>query len=103
MCFFLNRIQLNHRNFTLEYDTNIPRQVGLAGSSAIVTATLKCLMDFFDITEQDMPKEIRPKFILDVEKEELKINAGLQDRVVQVYKFKNSLKVIGYNNNLTIN
>jgi glucuronokinase len=44
------------RNFTLKYDTNIPRQVGLAGSSAIVAATLKCLMAFFNLTEADMPK-----------------------------------------------
>ena len=72
------------RNFTLEYDTTIPRQVGLAGSSAIVTATLKCLMEFFNLGVKDIPKELQPKFILDVEKEELKINAGLQDRVVQV-------------------
>jgi glucuronokinase len=74
---------LARRNFTLKYDTNIPRQVGLAGSSAIVTATMKCLMQFFNLTEYDMPKEIQPQFILDVEKEELFINAGLQDRVVQ--------------------
>ncbi len=40
-------IALPRKNFTLSYDTNIPRQVGLAGSSAIVTSTLKCLMAFF--------------------------------------------------------
>ncbi|XP_023931055.1 glucuronokinase 1-like, partial [Lingula anatina] len=44
-------IALAKRNFTLKYDTNIPRQVGLAGSSAIVTATLDCLMFFFDLTD----------------------------------------------------
>ena len=31
-----------------------------------------------------MPKPLRANFILQVEKEELFINAGLQDRVVQV-------------------
>ena len=31
-------------------------------------------------------QEIRPQFILDVEVGELNINAGLQDRVVQVYE-----------------
>ena len=51
-------------------------KVGLAGSSAIVTATLKCLMHFFNLTETDLPKEVRPQFILDVEKSELHINAG---------------------------
>ncbi|XP_023345384.1 glucuronokinase 1 [Eurytemora carolleeae] len=79
-------IALAKRNFTLKYDTNIPRQVGLAGSSAIVTATLKCLMTFFNLTEADLPKEVQPDFILDVEVGELNINAGLQDRVVQVYQ-----------------
>ncbi|ELT97006.1 hypothetical protein CAPTEDRAFT_174475 [Capitella teleta] len=79
-------IALAKRNFTLKYDTNIPRQVGLAGSSAIVTATLGCLMHFFNLTYADMPKEKMPQFILDVEKQELIIHAGLQDRVIQVYE-----------------
>ncbi|XP_071527133.1 uncharacterized protein [Panulirus ornatus] len=79
-------IALTRRNFTLSYDTNIPRQIGLAGSSAIVTAALKCLMAFYNLTDQDMAKTLQPQFILDVEKEELRINAGLQDRVVQIYE-----------------
>ncbi len=37
---------------------------------------------------QDMPKELQPAFILGVEKEELFIQAGLQDRVIQVDIFK---------------
>lgn len=78
-------IALYKRNFTLSYDTNIPRQVGLAGSSAIVTATLKCLMQFYSLDECDLPKPVRASFILNVETDELFINAGLQDRVVQVY------------------
>ncbi|CAB4000848.1 glucuronokinase 1-like [Paramuricea clavata] len=79
-------IALAKRNFTLKYDTNIPRQVGLAGSSAIVTATLRCLMEFFNLNELDLEKPIQPRFILNVEKDELFINAGLQDRVIQVYE-----------------
>ncbi|XP_071806247.1 uncharacterized protein [Asterias amurensis] len=79
-------IALPKRNFTLKYDTNIPRQVGLAGSSAIVTATLKCLMHFFDLTDSDLPRPLQPQFILNVEVDELFINAGLQDRVIQVYE-----------------
>uniref|UniRef100_A0A3B3UCK5 Glucuronokinase with putative uridyl pyrophosphorylase n=1 Tax=Poecilia latipinna TaxID=48699 RepID=A0A3B3UCK5_9TELE len=77
-------IALTKQNFTLKYDTNIPRQVGLAGSSAIVSATLKCLMEFYNITDNDLPKPIRANFILSVETDELFITAGLQDRVVQV-------------------
>lgn len=79
-------IALAKRNFTLKYDTNIPRQVGLAGSSAIVTATVKCLMRFYSLTDDDLPKAARANFILGVEMDELFINAGLQDRVVQVYE-----------------
>ena len=41
-------------------------------------------MTFFNLSAVDLPVEIQPQFILDVEKEELHINAGLQDRVVQV-------------------
>ncbi|XP_038829731.1 glucuronokinase with putative uridyl pyrophosphorylase isoform X1 [Salvelinus namaycush] len=79
-------IALTKQNFTLKYDTNIPRQVGLAGSSAIVSATLKSLMKFYNITESDLPKPTRANFILNVETDELFITAGLQDRVVQVYE-----------------
>ncbi|KAM9801194.1 glucuronokinase with putative uridyl pyrophosphorylase [Neosynchiropus ocellatus] len=79
-------IALTTQNFTLKYDTNIPRQVGLAGSSAIVSATLKCLMRFYNITDDDLPKPVRANFILNVETDELFITAGLQDRVVQVYE-----------------
>eukprot|EP00041_Stephanoeca_diplocostata_P031207 m.966573 g.966573 ORF g.966573 m.966573 type:complete len:667 (+) comp23912_c0_seq54:101-2101(+) len=78
-------IAIARKNFTLKYDTNIPRQVGLAGSSAIVTSTMKCLMRFFNLTNSDIPKDIQPNFVLSVETEELGINAGLQDRVIQVY------------------
>ena len=34
-----NHIPLRPKNCTLAYDTNVPRQVGLAGSSAIITCT----------------------------------------------------------------
>ena len=70
-------------NFSLRYSSNIPRQVGLAGSSAIVTATIRALCCFYDVT---IPKEILPGLILSVEKDELGIGAGLQDRVAQVYE-----------------
>ncbi|XP_053307343.1 uncharacterized protein LOC128469553 [Spea bombifrons] len=79
-------IALSKKNFTLKYNVNIPRQVGLAGSSAIVSAALRCLLEFYNLTDDDLPKSLRPNFILDVEKEELFITAGLQDRVVQVYE-----------------
>ncbi len=78
-------ILLPDRGFTIEYDTNIPRQVGLAGSSAIVTAAIQGLMQFYDVSDDDIPKPLQPHLVLSVETEELEIHAGLQDRVVQVY------------------
>jgi glucuronokinase len=74
---------LHGRNFSVRYQTSIPRQVGLAGSSAIITATLRTLMDFYEI---EMPLQVQPSFVLSVEREELGIAAGLQDRVIQVYE-----------------
>lgn len=78
-----NNIGLANENFSLRYDSNIPRQVGLAGSSAIVTATMRALCRFYDVS---IPKEILPGLILSVERDELSIGAGLQDRVAQVYE-----------------
>jgi glucuronokinase len=78
-----NNIRLSNKNFTIRYRSSIPRQVGLAGSSAIVTSTMKALMQFYEV---DIPKHIFPSIILKAETEELGINAGLQDRVIQVYE-----------------
>ncbi len=78
-------ITLAKKGFTIEYDTNIPRQVGLAGSSAIVTAAIHALMDLYGVTDEDIPRHAQPHLVLSVEIEELEIQAGLQDRVVQVY------------------
>lgn len=78
-------IPLPERNFTLSYTTDIPRQVGLAGSSAIIVAALKALMAFYGLDEAAIPRHILPNLALGVEREELAIASGLQDRVVQVY------------------
>jgi glucuronokinase len=76
-------LALHDRNFSIRYHSDIPRQVGLAGSSAIIVATLRCLMDFYGVT---IPREVQPSLALAVEAEELGITAGLQDRVIQVYE-----------------
>ena len=83
-------------------------QVGLSGSSAIITATLRALLTYYNITlEEDLNirKADLPDFILNIEKKELGIAhdykyiheyihvmcvylgiaAGLQDRVIQTY------------------
>lgn len=75
--------ELPRRNFSVEYDTDIPVRVGLAGSSAIVTATLRALLRFFEV---EIEKPLLPNLILAVERDELGIGAGLQDRVAQVYE-----------------
>jgi glucuronokinase len=74
---------LHDRKFSVRYQTTIPRQVGLAGSSAIIVATLRCLMEFYEI---QLPLETQPMFVLLVEQEELGITVGLQDRVIQTYE-----------------
>jgi glucuronokinase len=68
--------------FAVRYSSDIPRQVGLAGSSAIVTATLRGLCTYFEVEIAD---DELPSLALAVETEELGIPAGLQDRVAQVY------------------
>ena len=77
-----NGIMLERKNFSMRAQSFIPRQVGLGGSSAIVTATLRCLMEFYDVA---IPLEVLPSLTLEAEKRELGINAGLQDRVIQAY------------------
>lgn len=71
------------KNFTIRYSSDIPFRLGLAGSSAIITACIKALMQFFEV---EIPKAIMANLVLSVEVEELKISAGLQDRVVQAYE-----------------
>jgi len=53
------------------------------GSSAIITGTMRALMQFYNV---QIPKHILPTLVLATEREELNINAGLQDRVIQSYE-----------------
>ncbi|MGF1655594.1 MAG: mevalonate kinase [Verrucomicrobiales bacterium] len=76
-------IQLDDRNFTLRYSSNIPNQVGLAGSSALITACVRALMGFYNVT---MSRHSLANLVLEVENQELGIPAGLQDRVSQAYQ-----------------
>jgi glucuronokinase len=78
-----NQIELHKKNFTIRYNSDIPHGVGLAGSSAIITACLRALMAFYRVS---IAKYIQANLILSAEVDELNIAAGLQDRVVQVYE-----------------
>ena len=77
------RPQHSDTNVRLVLETStIPPGVGLAGSSAIVIATLRALGELFgdEIADSDLPS-----IALAAEREELGITAGLGDRVAQVY------------------
>lgn len=76
------KIILHDRGFEIEFDTTIPREVGLAGSSAIITAVLRNLLEFYNVT---IPIVQQANLILEVETQEMGISAGLQDRVVLAY------------------
>ncbi len=68
--------------FDLKYRTNIPLQVGLAGSSAIVIATLRALSAWF---ERPVDRDRMAECALAAEFEELGIAAGPMDRLIQVH------------------
>jgi glucuronokinase len=74
---------LDDRSFTVSFESDIPRLVGLSGSSAIIVATLRALTQFYNVS---IPLHLMPGLTLSVEKEELNIAAGLQDRVIQNYE-----------------
>lgn len=76
-------IKLENKSFKVSYKSDIPNRLGLAGSSAIITAFIKAMMDFYEV---DIPKPQLANLVLSVEVEELGIAAGLQDRVAQAYE-----------------
>ncbi|KAJ3150749.1 hypothetical protein HK101_001927, partial [Irineochytrium annulatum] len=63
------------------------RQVGLAGSSALITALLKALIKFHELDADPalLPPYVRANLALSAERDELGIAAGQQDRVIQAY------------------
>ena len=78
-----NGLVHHERLFAAWVESDIPRQVGLGGSSAIVTAAMRAFMAYYEV---DIPLEAQPALILSAERDELDINAGLQDRVAQTYE-----------------
>jgi glucuronokinase len=76
-------IELDDRNFTIEYDTNIPLRLGMGGSSAIITAALRALCQYFQVS---LPLPIQANLALETETHELGVPAGPQDRVIQAYE-----------------
>jgi glucuronokinase len=75
-------IELEDRNFTLEYESTIPQRLGLGGSSAIITASLRALCRYYQV---EIPPPVQANLVLETETRELNVPAGLQDRVIQAY------------------
>ncbi len=76
-------IELPDRNFTLEYESTVPLRLGMGGSSAIITAALRALCQYYQL---NFPLPIQAKLALETETLELGVSAGLQDRVIQAYE-----------------
>jgi glucuronokinase len=76
-------IELPNRNFTIEYESTIPLRLGMGGSSAIITAALRALCQYYSV---DIPLPVQAKLALETETKELGVPAGPQDRVIQVYE-----------------
>ena len=70
------------RRLRLGFRSDIPRQVGLAGSSAIVVGALRALGAWFGVELH--PAEVAER-ALAAEAEDLGIVAGPMDRVIQAY------------------
>jgi glucuronokinase len=95
-------IELENRNFTLEYETTVPLRLGLGGSSAIITAALRALCQYYRLP---IPLPVQANLVLETETRELGVGAGLQDRVIQAYEglvymdfSENIMKAQGYGN-----
>jgi glucuronokinase len=67
----------------VRWTTTVPREVGLAGSSAIVTATVRALCALHG---QELAPAALAELVLAVEVEDLGIAAGPQDRYAQAYE-----------------
>jgi glucuronokinase len=79
---FANEFEPSALRTAVAWSTDIPRGVGLGGSSAIVIATLRALCDLHRVA---MTPRALAGLALAVETEELGIAAGLQDRVAQTH------------------
>ncbi|PVY39568.1 mevalonate kinase family protein [Victivallis vadensis] len=75
-------LKLEKKNFTMRYSSTIPNRLGLAGSSAIITAAMRAMCEFYHIR---LAPAILANIVLSTERDELGIPAGLQDRVAQAY------------------
>lgn len=73
----------DHAGFEIAVESNIPFQVGLAGSSAIVIACLRALISAFG---HPLDAYELSEMALAVEVDDLEIAAGPMDRAIQAYE-----------------
>lgn len=66
--------------FAVAWNTTIPRSVGLAGSSALVVATMRALCERWGTSIDPVELAV---LALEAERDDLGIPAGMQDRIVQ--------------------
>jgi len=76
-------VSIHPYNFTMRYRSDIPPHVGMAGSSAIITACFRALMAYYGVK---IVPAVLANLVLSVENDELRIPAGLQDRVIQAFE-----------------
>lgn len=75
-------VEVDDRPFRARWSTDIPRSVGLAGSSALVIATLRALLSRWEV---DLEAPQVAALALAAESDELGIAAGWMDRAVQAH------------------
>ncbi len=76
-------LETEARGFSLRFETDIPRQAGLSGSSGIIVAALRALGRHFGV---DLDPEALALLAQEAETEELGLVAGPQDRVLQAHR-----------------
>jgi glucuronokinase len=76
-------IELEDRNFTVEYESTIPPRSGLGGASAILTATLRAVLQYYGLM---LPLPVQANLIWETERYELGMDVGPQGRVAQTYE-----------------
>jgi mevalonate kinase len=76
-----NKITLRNENFTLSWRTTIPPRLGLSGSSALIIAALRALMEFYQIV---IPRDDQIRIVMNTEKVDLGIPVGPVDRIAQI-------------------
>jgi glucuronokinase len=73
---------VDDEGFEVRWSTTIPREVGLAGSSALIIATMQALCARWELT---IPPLELAHMALAIEVDDLGIAAGLMDRAVQAF------------------